>query len=739
MMNWQRLLGFIIVACVAVSVSAKKIPHDKVLETSELSKYLKQEFKGKLKNDKDLAVYYREQFTKRFFYDYQNVNERFELYNQLYVNENGHRDRAQDHMGKYADSTIWKLPFNYLNGSPVNSYALRHLARQHKMMDIAYLYFYEDKDPKYIHYWHTQLRSLNTAFHTNKFESIEDGNGVYEAFRSGYRVLNWLSIHNLFLGEEAYTDKMQLQTIATLLQHGAHLYHTNAKFKSGNHQTRGMSALAMLAILFRDFEGTDQWYQHAMELLKAHMQKEINPDGFQFERSVHYHMSDIGNYFYVYQLVKNSEIEVDPLWEAQLKSLFTTLAKVAYPDKSAPVLQDDTDNPWAEKNAIASTMSLGYILFEDDEIAYFSEPEVSPKMYWFLRQSQLESLSHLNAKLPSYGSLSFPDTHYYIMREGWSTNDKMMIISAGLDEKKPDHQHGDMLGVQAMANGQCILPNYQVRYSLSDFELFKNSLVKNVALVDDELQGKKWTSNKGGSGFGKFKQLPQPTTIAWQSNTNFDLHIGSHDGFEDIGVEYSRQVIYVKDEFWIVKDNFQSDTEHSYKQVWQGHYSSENGSDLLRSSFSDASGCDIWQLIPTDSIKSSGSRGKQWNIVSKIDEKAFSFITVIYPYKGYSSRIDESDNYRLKDWERNSALLNAGGKQVQSLSKGSQHYLFNVQNLSIEDNSIQLSAIADIYLNKLADYWQVYLLSPEAVELEITSKGQVITKVLEPGDTYQIK
>jgi hypothetical protein len=40
------------------------------------------------------------------------------------------------------------------------------------------------------------MRSLNTALDNGKCEKIEKGNGVYEAFRSGYRVLNWLYIHN---------------------------------------------------------------------------------------------------------------------------------------------------------------------------------------------------------------------------------------------------------------------------------------------------------------------------------------------------------------------------------------------------------------------------------------------------------------------------------------------------------------------------------------------------------------
>ena len=188
--------------------------------------------------------------------------------------------RAKDHMDKYASTTPWKLPFNYLNGEAVNAYALRHLARQHKMVDIGYRYFYDQKDPKYIQYFVGQMNSLNTALEKGMYETIEDGNGVYEAFRSGYRVLNWLNIHNMFLGEKSYTDTDQLKTIATLLQHGAHLYKNNATFKSGNHQTRGVSALAMIAIILRDFKGTDQWYALAMERLEEHLSKEINPDGF---------------------------------------------------------------------------------------------------------------------------------------------------------------------------------------------------------------------------------------------------------------------------------------------------------------------------------------------------------------------------------------------------------------------------------------------------------------------------
>ena len=726
-------------------LSAQQIPANRVVKVNELGNFLKEDVVNQILqngglDESKLASYFREKFSERFFYDYRTFEDRLLQYNQVYRNGEAHQKRALDHMGKYSDSTQWVLPFNYLTGEEVNAYAIRHLARQHKMADIIFLYFQEGRDAKYIQYFENQMRSLNAALEAGEYEKIADGNGVYEVFRSGYRILNWLWIHNMILNEPEYSDRDQLTTLATLLQHGQHLYERNDKFRAGNHQTRGMSALAMLSILLRDFEGTDMWYERAMQRLGEHLEKEINADGFQFERSVHYHMSDINNYYYVYQLAKINGMTLGDEWTARLRGLFSTLVKIAYPDKSAPVLQDDTDIPWAEKNNISEAMTLGYLLFEDPAFGYFASNQVDARMYWFLNQSQLELLENIKGEKPSYGSLAFTDTDYYIMREGWDPNDNMLIISAGLDAEKPDHQHGDMLGIQAMANGHAILPNYQVRYSLTDFDLFKNSMVKNVALVDDELQGKKWTSNKGGSGFGKFKSLPNPEVLAWSTQDELDVFVGSHDGFENVGVAYSRQVIFVKGDFWIVKDNFSSDVPHEYKQVWQGHYTSENGSDLLRATAPDASGHDILQLIPSDTVVNSGARGKEWSIVSKKNQKEFSFLTVIYPYEGYDNRIDETkEALSLHGWHLNKTDWTTKGEAPISLTQTNRSYFFGVEEVSRKNLKIQFSSKTDIFIKQETKELNISLLGPEKSNLTISNKGGVpIQKELSPGELWKM-
>jgi hypothetical protein len=705
---------------------AQQIPSEKVISNNNLAEYLTTDVQKQLKSngvitEAALASYFREKFSERYFYNWKNFQLRFDEYQILYPEmASEHSERALDHISKFSDSTQWVLPFNYLNGDPVNAYALRHLARQHKMVDIAFYYNYQNKNTQYISYFTNQLTSLNAALHLNEYEKIEDGNGVYEAFRSGYRVLNWLQIYNMFLGEEAFSDTDQLTTIATLLQHGANLYATNTEFVPGNHQTRGMSALAMLSILFRDFEGTDAWYNRSMKLLGEHLNKEINDDGFQFERSVHYHMSDIENYYFVYQLAKISEIKVEPFWEEKLRSLFTTLTKIAYPDKSAPVLQDDTDNPWAELNDISGALTLGYLLFEDPEFGYFSKPTVASKMYWYLSESQLLLLNNIQQVQPEFLSISFPTTGYYVQRNGWELSDNVMMISAGLDDEKPDHQHGDMLGVQAMANGKVILPNYQVRYSLPDYDFFKNSMVKNVALVDNEMQGKQYTSNQGGSGFGKFLELPQPKVIAWQTFDNYDLFVGAHNGFNNIEVAYTRQVINIKNDFWIVKDNFKSNGTHTYKQVWQGHYTFENGPNLIRSTFYDASGFDIFQLQKIDSVQSSGTRGKQWSVLSKTTTGDFSFVTVLFPYQGFDNRINELETLpNLKGWKLNASNWVASNANAISLTKENESYWFGVKKLQYNNKTIELSEITDVYINTSNNKTTIQLLGNQNVKITV--------------------
>jgi hypothetical protein len=241
------------------------------------------------------------------------------------------------------------------------------------------------------------------------------------------------------------------------------------------------------------------------------------------------------------------------------------------------------------------------------------------------------------------------------MRNGWDDDDIYMLISAGITPQKPDHQHGDMLGVQAFAFGNTVLPNYQVRYYLNDLEEFKNSWVKNVVLLDSVPQGREWEGNKGGSGFGKFGKLPTPKVLAWKNTNDFDLFVGSHDGNEQLGTKTYRSVIFIKDGFWIVSDKLiANNAQHTTQQVWQGHYDVEKQGQHIRSVFPNGAGLEIIQLNgAANKITKTSVRGKGRSSFEKSFENETTWRTLLFPFKDFEERlvVEDYNTFKADDWK----------------------------------------------------------------------------------------
>ncbi|WP_372652958.1 heparinase II/III family protein [Draconibacterium sp.] len=680
----------------------------------------------------ELAIYFKERFSERYFFDWKNFENRFSEYNQMYADrEEFHKKDAAKHLELYPASTQWKIGFENLKGETVTSYPYRHLTRQHKAGSIAFLYHYTG-NKKYLDYIPEQAASLNTAFNNNEFETIEDGNGAYECYRAGNRVWNWLLVHQILLASDDYSTTQQLEMIRTFLHTGAKLYHHHPVYTEGNHQTRGMSALAMLAFLFPEIEGSDLWKERSLKRLEEHLEKEIYGDGFQFERTVHYHIDDIENYFYPYQLAKLNRIELKPIWDTRIKGLFDVLLKIAMPNKKAPVLQDDTDSPWAEYNEIDHTMALGAVLFGEPDYVYFASTKVSTEYYWYLKPERLARLSSVQKNEPQLGSCELPETGYYMMRNGWGAKDVYAIVSAGLTPEKPDHQHADMLGLQLCAFGNVLLPNYQVRYYLPDFPEFKNSWVKSVALLDSIPQGREWKGNKGGSGFGKFENLPEPRVLAWEKNKEFDLFVGSHNGYDKEGVKTYRTVIFIKDGFWIVRDQFIANGgQHTTQQVWQGHYDVEKEGKHTRSVFPNGAGLEIIQLGDSaDQISEASARGKGRSVFQKSFHNETSWTTLLFPFENFEERlmIGDYNEFKANEWNIVSGInspVKTNAKQV--VYKKEDFIFLEATELAVDDKVVSVSSKSDLWVKLEED------------KLEITNCGIIEVEInntpVKPGKT----
>ena len=655
-----------------------------------------------------LADYFKEKFSERYYFSWKNFRERFSAYSKKYPNEkSSHIRRADEHNSLFPATAEWKLPSKNLKGENVTAYELRHLARQHKSINAAFAYYFENEKSVRVRYFVDQVRSLNDAFMNKRYD--DKGNAVYEVFHAGYRVQNWLFVHALYLASREYLQNDQVELIRTFLHTGAQIAKRGKKFSYGNHHTKGLTALFLISTLFPEFQFSDEWRKMAVDGLTLHLQREVNDDGFQFERSVHYHMGDIDNYFYVYQLAMINKDELPPEFTSRFRSMFDALVRMAQPGKKLPVLQDDTDAPWGEFNEIRNAMTIGALLFTDPVYRYFASENTGAELSWYFTQSQSEFLKTKGRK-PVNGSEALEETGYYVMRDGWEEDDRHMIITAGLSKQKPDHQHGDMLGLVAYAYGNQILPNYQVRYNLTDYEFFKNSFVKNVAIADSIPHARGWKKNEGESGFGKWNFIPAPKTLAWYSDETIDYYCGTHNGYDSLGVEYFREVFFIKDGFWIVRDQFRSSGTHDYRQIWQGHYDSEKGNKHIRSTFQNGSGLEIVQLNeqPDELIKNS-IRGKGSAQFVSRDKKNFLFETLLYPFKNFETRIIDHNNKniplsgcRLIRSEEPNKIDVAGIKAASNsgyyIQSGDKYILTNVTGFLMDQYEIKFDKPANLYL-----------------------------------------
>ena len=704
-------LFLMILSCGNLFLQVKEIPKDRIMTDAELISMLKpvnpeiaaikdEATRGGLNGAiEKLAEYFKEKFAERYFFNWKNFRERLLDYSEKFPSEKESRiNAAEQQITTYSADTKWKLPFKNLKGQEVTSYEFQHLTRQNKAVDLAFAFFYSNEDTSYMNYFVRLAASIDKALEEKKYEST--GNDIYESYRCGYRMFNWLFAHNVFLSSKKYNTRDQIILIKTFLQTGAILYKKTRKFSYGNHHTKGLSSLFQLAVMFPEVEGTDAWLKQSVELLDEHIAKEINSDGFQFERSVHYHVGDIDNYFYAYQLAKISNIPLPENFVSKLKSMFDALVKIAQPNGTLPVEQDDTDEPWSEFNSMKEVMALGFVLFRDKTFRYFSADEITADRYWLIAPEDAAVLYKEKGTKPDIGSTALNETGYYVMRNGWNKSSEYMILSNGLSKEKPDHQHGDMLGIEAYANGEEILPNYQVRYFLPDYDFFKNSWTKNAALVDSIPQGSGWKPNEGRTGFGKWLKLPKPKTILWHPDTHYVYYLGTHNGYDDLGVKYFREVYFIKSGFWIVRDNFISAGIHNYQQVWQGHYSEEAKGVHLRSSFSSGSGMDIIQLDNSPANIFYGSfQGKGNSVFQTKHDGDFNYTTLIFPFKDFGGRMDDaaSDSIKVKDY-----LL-----------------IKNPLNKILEVN--QINTDADFIL--LLDYQEMILLSAGKLKLGNYSLG----------------
>ena len=753
---YKYLLLFIIIFLTAsvsysqeIEKSADSIPRDRLVTDSELLKLIDSSQINFKKDNEDtinqLADYFINRNNVKYFFDKNSFKEELEEFRKEYPEEvEAICKRSKEYIDTYGKNLDWKIPGKDLFGRESTPNTIRYISRFPRASENVLCAIYT-KNKEAIEILTAQLKDFIDDYETGNTEI--GGNDVFERFYAGHRTRNLLFAYQMMLYSNNLTQDNVIYFLKVFLLHGARLIDDCKEFHYGNHQLHGLAGLYEMTTMFPEFPVMKLWNEMALKIILLHAEREINDDGFQFERASHYFKLDIMNYFRIYKIAKINDKNIPELLERKFHKMFDAIVNLALPTKALPVLQDaqaiySPQNDSLENNNAAELsdpkesffLSIGASVFNDKVYKYFASEKLYPELFWFFNKNERMNFYSLKAESPSVGSISLEESKYFVMRSGWDINDLYMVIDGGLAKYKPDHTHGGILGVMAYGFGEALLPTYRVHYSDLSYQYLKNSLVKNVALADKILQGQNWIDNNARTGFGIWEKLPNPSVNEWISAKYYDFFSGSHNAFDTLNVLYNRSIIFIKPNCWLFIDQFNSDGIHSYQQIWQGEFSLlKNINGILKNNINSK-----LYVIQSDNTNLKIEPYSKYGINSILFEKQsvsdYSFNTLIYPNSNDDNDIPSIREYNNRDYKL--ININKGDDRTSLYFKKNEK--INLPELKTDASMIILSYEKEILKSALVykgsnvevNDFSLRLEKPSIIELEKDQNGNWIEKAI---------
>ena len=354
---------------------------------------------------------------------------------------------------------------------------------------------------------------------------------------------SWPQLFYAFQNVDAFTPAARLLMLASVAQQAEYLrtYHK----RGHNWTTMEMNGLALAGLAFPEFRNADRWSDYALEVMSDELSRQVYPDGVQKELSTKTQWVALSRFESLAQNFHNAGRDIPDAYMQRLEDMYNYLAYCMRPDGHQP-LNNDSDREDLRARVITAAKK-----FERPDWIYVAT-------------------NGKEGRMPdSLPSVTFPWAGIHIMRNNWSRDAHWAIFDNGAFGT--GHQHADKLHLSVSAFGRDLLVDGG-RYTHENYfsfdpsnwrGYFRSSFSHNVLHIDGKPQ------NKGPIT----AQHPLTKGVHFVDTEAYDYASGTFSsGFENVPgeIEHRRDVMYLKDKYWIVVDRIHSDRPRKVQALW--HY-----------------------------------------------------------------------------------------------------------------------------------------------------------------------
>jgi uncharacterized heparinase superfamily protein len=290
-----------------------------------------------------------------------------------------------------------------------------------------------------------------------------------------------------------------------------------------------------------ELRDAESWREFGLTELLREMDKQVLPDGANFEASTGYHRFVTELFLHSFFLCVVNKIKIDDKYWDKLHAMLLYIRGYLRPDGFAPLI-GDTDGgqflPLQRKRADDHRYVLEF------GAKLFDEPAL---------------------RKPEPGSKAFPHAGTYVMRDG----DLYLCFNAsgaGIDGRG-SHGHNDALSIEVSAGGRAFIVDPGTYVYTGDLERrhdFRSTAYHSTVKID----GVEQNTIERDVPFVIGNEA-RPRVLLWKTEPQIDQVVGEHYGYQRLKnpVIHRRTVTFNKPErTWLIEDEFFADAvDHEFE------------------------------------------------------------------------------------------------------------------------------------------------------------------------------
>src|ERR1043166_7986290 len=357
------------------------------------------------------------------------------------------------------------------------------------------------------------------------------------AMEVALRAMNLLAAFETFRQSPQLDSEFLLFYLRLLQRHGDYIT-GNLEYShiaTSNHYLSDVVGLLWLGVMLPELEDEESWRDFGCVQMLREINKQVLPDGADFEASTGYHRFVTELFLYSFMLCRANNVEIDQRYWTKLHQMLSYIRGYLRPDGFAPLI-GDTDSgqvlPFVRRRADdhAYLLEIGAHVFDDPEL-----------------------------NTPCLSSQAFPDAGTYIMRH----RDLYLCFNAsgvGINGRG-SHGHNDALSIEVSAGGRAVVAvpgTYVYSADLEKRHQFRSTAYHSTVQIDGLEQNTIDVRKPFVIG-----NEAKPRVLEWKTSGDFDKVVGEHYGYP---VVHRRTIVFNKRErAWMIDDEFFGDGEHLYE------------------------------------------------------------------------------------------------------------------------------------------------------------------------------